>query len=46
MTLKCYENLVMRKMNCMECQKYNFEFTENALLDNAYFTKRSNILTF
>ena len=29
MTLKCYEYSVMRKMNYMECHKYNFEFTEN-----------------
>ena len=47
MTLKCYEySVIMRKMNYMECQKYSFELTENTQLDNAYFTKRSNILTF
>ena len=46
MNIQFYVISKMRKMNYMECQKYNFEFTENTQLDNAYFTKRSNILTF
>ena len=46
MNYKHDSKMLMRKRNYMECQKYNFEFTENTQLDNAYFTKRSNILTF